>query len=139
MNADLDSRVTASLLESGWILANAGHAAALVAGFGSVAAHHATARLLFSSSMLCWLVECWFAVRVLIDTSLFRHLAGEPEDAWGRLDELMGAWGFLRARQGRRPEDRSRGAMALWRRQAIALGMQLAILIAAVVLQATTF
>jgi hypothetical protein len=75
MNAELDSRVTASFLESGQ-LANASHAAAVVAGFGAVAAHSAVAGFLFSSSMLCWLCECWFAVRVAIDASLFRRLAG---------------------------------------------------------------
>ncbi len=117
MNAELDSRVTASFLESGQLLANASHAAAVVAGFGAVAAHSAVAGFLFSSSMLCWLCECWFAVRVAIDASLFRRLAGEPEDGWRRLDDWMSACGFLRASEGRSTAKRASGAVALWRRQ----------------------
>jgi hypothetical protein len=139
MNAELDSRVTASFLESGQILANASHAAAVVAGFGTAAAHSAIAGLLFSSSMLCWLCECWFAVRVAIDASLFRRVADESEDGWRQVDEWMNACGFLRLSEGRSIADRARGAVALWRRQAVALAIQFAILIAAVFVQTEGF
>jgi len=139
MNAELDSRVTASFLESGQILTNASHAPAVVAGFGTVAAHSAIAGLLFSSSMLCWLCECWFAVRVAIDASLFRRLEDESEDGWRQVDEWMNACGFLRAREDRSVADRASGAVALWRRQALALAIQFAILIAAVFVQTEGF
>jgi hypothetical protein len=139
MNAELDSRVAASFLESGGILANASDVAAVVAGFGTVAAHSAIAGLLFSSSMLCWLCECWFAVRVAIDASLFLRVADESEDGWRQVDEWINAFGFLRAREGRSVADRARGAVALWRRQAVALAIQFAILIAALFVQTEGF
>jgi hypothetical protein len=139
MNAELDSRVAASFLESGRILANASDVAAVVAGFGTVAAHSAIAGLLFSSSMLCWLCECWFAVRVAIDASLFLRVADESEDGWRQVDEWINAFGFLRAREGRSVADRARGAVALWRRQAVALAIQFAILIAALFVQTEGF
>ena len=139
MNAELDSRVAASFLESGGILANASDVAAVVAGFGTVAGHSAIAGLLFSSSMLCWLCECWFAVRVAIDASLFLRVADESEDGWRQVDEWINAFGFLRAREGRSVADRARGAVALWRRQAVALAIQFAILIAALFVQTEGF
>src|SRR3989442_6302639 len=92
-------------------------------------------RAMFDGSLVWWLVECWFAVRVAIDASLFRHLAGEREDRWRRLDELVASWGLGKTAQGRSAADRSRGAMALWRMQAITLTIQLVLLIAAVLLQ----
>src|SRR5207248_2999265 len=74
MNSGLDDSITASFLESGWTLARASHTAALVAGIGSAAAHSTVQRIVFSGSLVWWLVMCWFAVRVTIDASLFRHL-----------------------------------------------------------------
>jgi hypothetical protein len=136
MSADMDCRLTASFLESGQALVNTGHAAAVIAGLGVVATHSAAVRLLFCGSMVCWVTECWFAVRVTIDASLFRHLACEPEDAWQRLDELRSEWGFRIARETRSAVDRQRGAIALWRRQAKALAVQVTILIAAIAFQA---
>jgi len=135
MNSGLDNSITASFLESGWTLALTSHTAALVAGIGSVAAHSTVPRIVFSVSLVWWLVECLFAVRVTIDASLFRHLAGEPEDRWRRLDELVDGWGLRRTAQGRSTADRSRGTMALWRMQAVTLTIQLVMLIAAVFLQ----
>jgi hypothetical protein len=135
MTGDLDSLLTASLLESGSALAQASHVAAVIAGFGGVASHSAAARLVFSSSILCWLAGCWFAVRVAIDAKLFRRLASEPEDAWQRLDELRSDWGFLKPRVGRSVVGRRRAAITLWRRQLISLAMQFAILITAMALQ----
>jgi hypothetical protein len=139
MNTGLDEHITSIFLESGQSLALTSHTAALVAGIGDASAHSTIPRIAFCGSLLCWLVERWFAARVAIDASLFRRLAGEPEDHWRRLDDLMGAWGFRRACGGRSNADRTRGAIALWRRQAVALAMQLAILIAAVILQAMGF
>ena len=137
MNTGLDNRITASFLESGRMLARTSHTAALVAGIGSAAAHSTVPRIVFSGSLLCWLVECWFAVRVAIDASLFQHLAGEPEDQWRRLDELLDCWALRRTAEGRSTADRSRGAIALWRRQAVALTMQVVMVIAAFLLQVT--
>ncbi len=135
MNSGLDDSITASFLESGQSLALTSHTAALVAGIGSVAAHSTVPRIVFSVSLVWWLVECLFAVRVTIDASLFRHLAGEPEDRWWRLDGLVDAWDLRRMPRHRSAADRSRGAMALWRLQAVTLTIQLVMLIAAVFLQ----
>jgi hypothetical protein len=139
MSTGLDDRITASFLESGRTLARASHTAALVAGIGSAAVQSTVARIVFIGSLVCWLVECWLAVRVTIDASLFRHLAGDPEDHWRRLDELMDGWGLRRTTASRSAADRGRGAIGLWRRQAIALAMQLVTLITAVLLQARGF
>ena len=135
MNDRFNSRLTASFLESGSVSGMTGCAAAVVAGFGGVMAHSAVIRLTFSTSLLVWLVECWFTVRVLIDASLFRCLAIEHEDAWQRVDELRPGRGFLHLSEGRSAADRQRAAMALWRKQLIALAMRLAILTAAIVLE----
>ena len=96
MNVQVDSSLTASFLESGQMLAKAGNAAAVVAGITGVTVYSDAVRLLLAGSMLCWVFECWFAVRVRIDASLFRQLAGESEGEWRRLDELLIEWGFPR-------------------------------------------
>jgi hypothetical protein len=135
MNAQLDSSITASFLESGQMLANTGNAGAMVAGIAGVTAHSGFARLLAIGSMLCWLIQCWFAVRVKIDASLFRQLAGQSERSWRRLDELLMEWGFPRTSEDGSLGDRKRGAMTLWRSQAVALAIQLAILAGAVLFE----
>jgi hypothetical protein len=139
MNVRVDSSLTASFLESGQMLAHAANVAALVAGVASVTVHSAFVRVLLAGSMLCWLVECWFAVRVTIDASMFRQLAGESEGNWRRLDELLIDWGFPRMPEGRSVGNRSRCAITLWRRQAVTLAIQLATLVAAGILEATGF
>jgi hypothetical protein len=136
MNSTLDAIIIASFLESGRTLARASHTAALVAGIGSAAAPSTVPRILFSGSLMCWLVECWFAVRVTIDASLFRHLTGDSADGWRRLDQLLKVWRLRGTAEGRSTAERSRGAIALWRMQAVVLAIQLAMLIAAVILQA---
>jgi hypothetical protein len=137
MNAQLDSSMTASFLESGQTLASAGNVAAVVAGVAGATVHLAVVRLLFAASMLCWLVECWFAVRVRIDALLFRQLAGESEGDWRRLDELLINWGFARSSKDSGVSDRGRGAVALWRNQAVTLAIQLATLLGAIVCEVT--
>jgi hypothetical protein len=139
MSVDLESELTASFLDSGRMLANAGHVAALVAGVGAVAAPSTVDRLVFGSSLLFWMIGCWFTVRVMIDASLFHRLAGEPEDGWRRLDELLRDSRLRRMPQARTVADRRRGAIGRWRRQAIALGIQLATLLAAVGLRSAGF
>lgn len=135
MNTGFDEHITSIFLESGQTLTLISHTAALLAGIGSATAHSTVPRAMFGGSLVWWLVECWFAVRVAIDAWLFRHLAGEPEDRWRRLDELLSGWGLRKTAQDRSAADRRRGAMALWRMQAVTLTIQLVMLIAAVLLQ----
>jgi len=139
MNTGLDEHITSIFLESGQTLALISHTAALVAGIGSAAAHSTVPRAMFGGSLVWWLVECWFAVCVAIDASLFRHLAGEREDRWRRLDEFLASWDLRKTAQGRSAADRNRGAMALWRMQAVTLTIQLVMLIAAVLFQVVGF
>ncbi len=136
MKPEFECSVTASFLESGRVLANAGHAGAIVAAFGAAFAHGRGNQMMFAASILCWLVECWVAFRVAIDASLFRALATDPEDGGRMLDELLTGWGLRRNLQPRSLSDRSRAAIGLWRRQAAALAIQLTALAAALVIQA---
>jgi hypothetical protein len=136
MNDQLVSNTTVSFLESGRMLARVSNAAAVVAGVGSVIVHSAI-RLLFAGSMLCWLVEVWFAVRVHIDASLFRQLAGESESSWKRLDELLTSYGYHRPSENCSVSDRASRAMALWRHQVATLAIQLASLAIALLCEVT--
>jgi hypothetical protein len=81
--------------------------------------------------LLFWIVECWFTVRVMIDASLFQYLAAEPEHGWRRLDELLSDSRLRRMPEGRSVADRRRGAIGLWRRQAVTLAIQLSALFVA--------
>jgi hypothetical protein len=135
MKPKFQCSVTASFLDSGQVLANAGHAAAVVAGVGVALEHSLAVRLLFAFSILCWPVGCYFAVRVAVDRSLFRVLAGDPENGGRLLDELLQSWSFAKGGKERSMEDRSRGALALLRRLAIFVTVQLAALVAGILLQ----
>src|SRR5206468_4104409 len=108
MSVDLESGLTASFLDSGRVLAGAGHVAALVAGVGAIAARYRVERLAFGFSLFFWIISCWFAVRVMIDASLFHRLAEEPEDGWRRLDELLTDSRLRRMPQGRTVANRRR-------------------------------
>jgi hypothetical protein len=146
MSNDVNCGLTASFLDSGHVLANASNAAAIVAGIGCIIAGPACGRWVLGGSFLFWFVECWFAVRVSIDSSLFRVLAADPVDAGRKLDAMLSrpaaaptrttAAPFGTATVRERPlEDRTRGAMKLWRKQIAALAMQLATLTAGIVLR----
>ena len=128
MSNDISCGLTASFLDSGRVLANAGNAAAIVAGIGCIVASPSYSGLVLGGSLLFWFVECWFAVRVAIDSSLFRVLADDPEEGGRQLDAMLN-------RSGRTLADRSRGALALWRKQIAALSMQLAALAVGIVLR----
>jgi hypothetical protein len=104
------------------------NAAAIIAGFGITG-------IPLVVSLAVWLVESWFAVRVAIDRSLFRTLAANPRDGADWLDALLVDRKLIKAANSRSMEDRSRGALRLWRLQAAALTVQLVVLVAAVVLR----
>jgi hypothetical protein len=146
MSNDVNCGLTAGFLDSGHVLANASNAAAIVAGIGCIIAGPACGRWVLGGSFLFWFVECWFAVRVSIDGSLFRVLAADPVEAGRKLDAMLSrpagaptrpnASPFGTATVRDRPlEERTRGAMKLWRKQIAALAMQLATLTAGIVLR----
>jgi hypothetical protein len=121
-----DCKVTAGFLESGRTLSNVANAAAIIAGIAYWTLSINKALLGFS--LLAWFIESWFAVRVAIDRSLFRTLAEDPDDGPVWLDALLVDWKLVKAPKSRSMEDRSRGALRLWRLQAAALTVQLAAL-----------
>src|SRR5260370_20186849 len=89
MSGDFRCGLTASFLDSGRVLANAGNAAAIVAGIGCVVPGPSCSRFVLAGSLLFWFVECWFAVRVAIDSSLFRVMAADTEEAGRQLDAML--------------------------------------------------
>jgi hypothetical protein len=136
MKPEVECVVTASFLRSGRVLCNASNFAAAIAGVGVLQSHRAAARGLFAASMACWPIVCYLGVRVAIDASLLRELAGSPVDGGRALDELLRARGLLRTGAERTLADRNRGAFRLWTRLTVAVAIQLALLAAAMVIQA---
>ena len=128
MSKNVDCALTASFLDSGRTMANAANAAAVIAGLGCVMVEPSGSRIALAASILLWLAQCYFAVRVLIDASLFRVLAGDLEEGTRRLDEVLN-------RPNRTVEDRLRGALGLWRGQIVTFVLQLAALAAGAVLR----
>jgi hypothetical protein len=138
VRAGFDCKVTAGFLESGRALANFANAAAIIAGVGCWWVHGACVVLL-GMSLLGWVLESWFAVRVAIDRSLFRTLAEEPAEGADWLDGLLVDWGLVKAAQSRSMPDRTRGALRLFRMQCVALALQMAALGGAIMLHAANF
>jgi len=128
MSRNIGCAVTSSFLDSGRSIANAANAGAIVAGLGCLWDGRATSRSTLFASVIFWLIECWFAVRVSIDASLFRVLAEDDEEGAQRLDAILD-------RPGRPIEDRTRGALTLWRKQIAAFALQLATLAAGIALR----
>lgn len=131
----MSSNITASFLDSGRVLANAANAAAIVAGVGCMMTSPMYSRLALTGSILIWFLQSYYALRVAIDGSLFRLLAADPEEAARQLDNFLG-----RSRTpGRSIDDRARGALTLWRRQIVAISLQLTALILGIFLRIANF
>ena len=128
MSKHVGCGVTSSFLDSGRTIAHAANAAAVVAGLGCLWEGPVASRSTLAASIVFWLVECWFAVRVSIDASLFRVMAEDADEGARRLDAMLD-------RAGRPIEDRTRGALAPWRKQIAALVLQIAALAAGIVLR----
>lgn len=129
MSHSMSSNITAGFLDSGRVLANVANTAAVIAGVGCVIMSPGYSRLALAASIALWFVESYYAVRVAIDSSLFRLLATDPEGTSRHLDN------FLRTTKERSLEDRTRGALALWRRQIVYFTVQLATLLAGIMLR----
>lgn len=137
MRAGFDCEITASFLESGRTLSHAANAAAVIAGIGCWSSRGVSG-ILLAVSLTAWVVGSWFAVRVAIDRALFRTLASHPADGADWLDALLVDWKLVKAAPSRSLQDRSRGAMRLWRMQSAALALELATLALALVLRLVT-
>lgn len=121
MKPDTHCLATASLLDAGVTLADAGNAAALAAAIG---AWH-TRSLVCGLSLLLWPAMCWYASRTAIDAALFRALAADPDAVGRELDQ------YLHKAPGRTLEARIRGAHRLLRRTVILAAAQMGAVIAA--------
>jgi len=129
MKSVSEYEVAAGFLDSGRVLANAAHAAGAVAAIACLSRPHGLERLAIVASLLCWPVSCYFALRVAIDASLFRALAGDSEDGASHLDELLVRMRLRRRVVERSPMDRVNGALRLWRCQIVMLALQISPLI----------
>jgi hypothetical protein len=136
MNPRFECGVTASLLSSGANLATAGNCAAVIGAAGILLAHSAAARLIFMAPLLGWPAACYFSVRVAIDASLFKELALAEQDSEPGLDEVLRRRGLARGRPERTIEDRSQGAVKLWKRLIAITGIQIATSLSAVLVEA---
>ena len=136
MAFDLDVRFTCSLLDSGRVTARAANITALAGSVGSLLPGPSLSRWVAVLSLLCWIAECWLAIRVAIDASLLRAFwQGDSEAAGKALDELLVRAGFRKSQQARTFDDRSHGWLGLWRAQIAVCAVQMAILLAALVLR----
>ncbi|MBV8904830.1 MAG: hypothetical protein JOZ22_14450, partial [Acidobacteriia bacterium] len=125
MSGKFECGLTASLLDSGVVLTKASHCAAVIGVAGTLLAHSGSARLIFAVPTFCWPVACYFSVRVAIDASLFRELALENDDGAPVLDKLMHRRGLAREKPLRTIDDRSAGAVKLWKRLIAITGIQI--------------
>jgi hypothetical protein len=127
-------RLLSGFLDSGRVISRTANVAAILAGAGFLLPGLRWSRPLFALSILCWLAECWLAVRVAIDASLCRAFEADPERAGRALDDWMARHGLRRARLNRpllhrTTAERSRGALLLWRWQIGAFAVELATLL----------
>jgi hypothetical protein len=136
MKPAFECGVTASFLRSGRALANASNCAAVVAAVGILLAHATTARLIFIAPLFCWPFACYFSVRVAIDRSLFTEMTLAPDDSGPALDEFLRGRGLLRNQPKRTIADRSRGALKLWNRLIAITAIQIASLLAGMIVEA---
>jgi hypothetical protein len=134
MSTRFECRAVASFLDAGRTMANAGHAAATVAGIGLLLPCLNQAKFALAVALVMWAVVCCMAIRVRIDASLFRAMADAPDSDPDRLDMLLAQWGFSSRCRRRTIAERSKGAIRLLRWLAAALILQLGALIAGILL-----
>jgi hypothetical protein len=139
MQDGFDCEATAAFLSSGRTVSNAANAVAVIAGVGCWWSIRGPVSILLGLSLAAFVVQTWFAVRVAIDRSLFQALAN-GEDRAKRMDVLLVDWKLVKTVMADRSMgDRSRGALALWRKQSTALAIQLLALGGAIILHTVTF
>jgi hypothetical protein len=91
---------------------------------------------ILAAVVLLGMVETFYAVRVGLDAALFHRLSAGPEDVdFDTLDKALVWLGLVgKPRPGRTTADRVAGASRLLQRQAVMLGLQVALIATAVAL-----
>ena len=128
-SASFDCRATAAVLRSGASVALAGHVAALMS---VLAMYHGgpSARIAWCG-LLVWCAVVYLAMRVKIDAQFFELLATEPAE---QLDGWLADTGLRKNSRARTIPERRRGALRLWRALVAAVAIEIAMLLAALVL-----
>ncbi|MBV7563048.1 hypothetical protein [Pseudomonas sp. sia0905] len=141
MASEMHLSLIAAMLRRGKTLDRASSALsllALVIGLGPLLGFMAlnTGASVCIALLLCGLIQKYYALRVALDAELFASLADAPEQLQRRTAELDQAllWLGRKAKPARSWEQRSQGALRLLRLQALWLGLQLMVALAAIVL-----
>jgi hypothetical protein len=122
-----DSQATAAVLRSGASAALAGHGAAVLALL-PLSKGGPPAWIAFSS-LLVWSATVYLAIRVRMDALFFELFAQHPPE---QLDCFLEAAGFRKKIGPRTMQDRQRGAMRLWRALILAVAIQIALVLLAI-------
>ena len=81
---------------------------------------------LLAVAVLSGVLEFWFAARVALDADLFETIASEKTDL-KQFDKAMARLGMAKPEKaGRSVDERSRGALRLFKRQGLFLAIQVA-------------
>jgi len=121
--ASFDCRATAAVLRSGESAALAGHAAAVM---NVIFIALSKSKWTGLCSLLVWCAVVYLAVRVKMDAQFFELLADHPAE---QFDLWLDAAGLRRNAGPRTMQDRRRGALKLWRALAIAVTIEIALML----------
>src|SRR5262249_33579537 len=124
MKPDFECAATASFLKSGSVLVGASHCAAVIAGVAILLGEGA-ARWWCAASWVCWTLAGELGVRVACDASLFAKM---DEHSGAALDDVLVRWGMKKQVIDRSIAERSLGARRLWKRLAMTVALQVALL-----------
>lgn len=130
VNTRLQCLTVASVLDAGQTVAVIGHAGAVVAVFAGFAGEMPV----FAAALTLWVLVCLYAVRVRLDASLFRALAGAGGHGAEHLDALLIRWRLKRRIQNRTIAERSEAAIGLLRRLIALVALEVIALSAGVAL-----
>ena len=119
-----DCRATAAVLRSANTAVIAGHVAAVIS---VLTIRSGTAKC----ALLVWCVVIYLAVRVRMDALFFELLRDHPAE---QFDNWMNATGLRKHSPSRTIQARRRGALRLWRALLAALGIEIALTLAGVLL-----
>jgi hypothetical protein len=122
---DFDCRATAAVLQSGNSLALAGHVATAICIFST-----GNTRIK-ACAVLLWCAIVYLAVRVKIDVRFFELLADHPTE---ELDAWLEATGLRKNTPPRTIQQRTQGALRLWRVLMVAVVAEIALMVIALLM-----